>query len=525
MVKSKVNADIRHPGVFAAKTPDRPAIIFGASGDSLSFAAFEALSNRFAHLLRECGVGRGDRVAVFLENHLMYMALAWGAFRSGARFVAIATHLSPDEIDYILSDSGACLLVTSKFMANTASRTKMAGVPLANRFILDGTEPGFVAIELELARQPVTPIVDQAEGVEMLYSSGTTGRPKGILKAMPESEFGVPAAGYRLTAKIYSIDEDTVYLSPAPLYHAAPLMFCMRALRFGATVVIMEKFDAEQALRLIERHRVTHGQWVPTMFVRMLRLPEETRRSFDTSSLRCVIHAAAPCPIDVKRAMIEWLGPILWEYYGGSEGNGLTVLDCHEWLAHPGSVGRAKIGRIRICGADGEELPTGEEGAVYFSDGPVFEYHKDPAKTAEARNQHGWSTLGDIGYVDKDDYLYLTDRKANMIISGGVNIYPQEAENRLLSHPQVIDAAVFGVPNAEFGEEVKAVVHPVDMASAGPELEAELIAHCREALSHVKCPRSVDFDTDLPRRENGKLYKRLLKDRYWSGRDKRIAGG
>ena len=293
----------------------------------------------------------------------------------------------------------------------------------------------------------------------------------------------------------------------------------------GGTVVVMGKFDAEAALQLIERHRVTHSQWVPTMFVRMLRLPEETRRAFDLSSLRCVIHAAAPCPIDVKRRMIDWLGPILWEYYGGSEGNGLTGLDCGEWLTHPGAVGRAKIGRIRICGPDDEEMAAGEEGGVYFSDGPVFEYHNDPEKTAQAWNRHGWSTLGDIGYVDEEGYLYLTDRKANMIISGGVNIYPQEAENRLLSHPKVVDVAVFGVPNAEFGEEVKAVVHPVDMNAAGPDLEAELIAFCREALSPVKCPKSVDFNDDLPRRENGKLYKRLLKDRNWQGHRRPQAGG
>ena len=519
---SEMSPDIRHPGIFAERTPDRPAVIFGASGARLSFAEFEALSNRFAHLLRALGVARGDRVAVFLENHLMYLPLVWGAFRSGARLVAIATHLSADEVDYILSDSDASVLVTSRGLSGTVSRARMDGVPSINRFMLDGATPGFIAIESALAGQPDTPIADQAEGVEMLYSSGTTGRPKGILKPLPTGAFGIPASGYWLTTKIYSIDEETVYLSPAPLYHAAPLMFSMRCLRFGATVVIMEKFDAEGALRLIERHRVTHGQWVPTMFVRMLRLPEVTRRGIDVSSLRCVIHAAAPCPIDVKRRMIDWLGPIIWEYYGGSEGNGLTVLDCHEWLTHPGSVGRARIGRIRICDADGEELPVGREGAVYFSDGPVFDYHNDPAKTAEARNRHGWSTLGDIGYIDEEGYLYLTDRKANMIISGGVNIYPQEAENRLLCHPKVIDAAVIGVPNAEFGEEVKAIVHPADMTTAGPDLEAELIAFCRAVLSHVKCPRSVDFNDGLPRRENGKLYKRLLKERFWRGHGKRI---
>ena len=441
--------DHRHPGIFAAQTPDRPAVIMGTSSLQLSFAEFEALSNRFAHLLRQLGVAQGDRVAVFLENHLLYMPLAWGVFRSGLRFVAVATHLAADEIDYILEDSGARVLVTSMAMATRATGLRMAKIPNANRLMLDGQETGFTALEAALGALPDTPIADQAEGVEMLYSSGTTGRPKGILKVMPSDPFGVPAPGYRLTTKLYDIDERTIYLSPAPLYHAAPLMFCLRCLRFGGAVVIMEKFDAEQALRLIERHKVTHSQWVPTMFVRMLRLAEETRRAIDLSSLRYAIHAAAPCPIDVKRRIIDWFGSIVWEYYGGSEGNGLTVLDSQEWLTHPGSVGRAKIGRIRICGGDGEELPIGQEGTVYFSDSPTFAYHNDPEKTADARNQHGWSTLGDIGYVDGEGYLYLTDRKANMIISGGVNIYPQEAENLLLSHPQVIDAAVIGVPNAE----------------------------------------------------------------------------
>jgi len=524
MDMSEPNSDIRHPGVYAEATPDRPAVIFAGDGTVLSFADFEALSNRFAHLLRASGISRGDRVALFLENHRLYLPLAWGVLRSGARLVAIATHLAPEEVDYILEDSGAWVLVTSRVMAETARRTARRDVPEANQFMADGAEPGFTALEAALDAQPPTPIDDQAEGVEMLYSSGTTGRPKGILKPLPEGAFGIPAPGYFLTAKLYGLNQGAVYLSPAPLYHAAPLMFCIRALRFGATVVVMPKFDAEETLRLIETHRVTHAQFVPTMFVRMLRLPEEACRAYDLASLACVIHAAAPCPIDVKHRMIDWLGPILWEYYGGSEGNGLTVLNAEEWLSHPGSVGRARIGQIRICDAEGEEVPTGIEGGVYFSDGPRFEYHNDPAKTAEAWNRHGWSTLGDIGYVDAEGYLYLTDRKANMIISGGVNIYPQEAENRLLSHPQVIDAAVFGVPNPEFGEEVKAVVQPADMARAGADLEAELIAFCRKALSPVKCPKSVDFNDDLPRRENGKLYKRLLKERYWQGHHRRMGG-
>ena len=292
----------------------------------------------------------------------------------------------------------------------------------------------------------------------------------------------------------------------------------MRALRFGATVVIMRKFDAEQALALIERYKVTHSQWVPTMFIRMLRLPEEVKRQYDYSSLKCVIHAAAPCPVEIKLQMIKWWGEILWEYYGASEGNGLTVIDSKEWLRHQGSVGRARIGKVRICGEDGEELPKGETGLIYFSDNPVFEYHNDLQKTKDSRNQYGWSTLGDIGYLNEEDYLYLTDRKANTIISGGVNIYPQEIENHLISHPAVKDVAVIGAPNSEFGEEVKAVVIPKDISLNNVDLEKELIDFCYLKVGKIKSPRTVDFVENLPRQENGKLYKRLLRDCYWKNK-------
>jgi long-chain acyl-CoA synthetase len=284
----------------------------------------------------------------------------------------------------------------------------------------------------------------------------------------------------------------------------------------------MEKFDAEQALALIERYRVTHSQWVPTMFVRLLRLPEDVKRKYDLSTHRCAVHAAAPCPIEIKRQMIEWWGPILYEYYAGSEGNGFAVINSEEWLAHPGSVGRAILGELRILDEDGRQCPPRVAGGIYFANGPKFEYHNDPAKTAGAYSTEGWSTLGDVGYVDEEGWLYLTDRKAYMIISGGVNIYPQEAENVLTAHPKVVDVAVFGVPNAEFGEEVKAVVQPVDMAQAGPPLAEELIAYCRERLADVKCPRSIDFDPELPRHPNGKLYKRILRDRYWRDRASNI---
>jgi acyl-CoA synthetase (AMP-forming)/AMP-acid ligase II len=316
-----------------------------------------------------------------------------------------------------------------------------------------------------------------------------------------------------------------VYLSPAPLYHAAPLRFVVGTMRIGGTAVIMEHFDAEQALALIEKYKATHSQWVPTMFIRMLKLPEETRARYDVSSMQVAIHAAAPCPVTVKTQMIEWWGPVLHEYYAGTEGNGFVYTNSIDWLAHPGTVGKALLGTVHIVGDDGNDLPAGEPGTIYFEGGTTFEYHNDPDKTASSRDGHGWSTLGDVGYLDDDGYLYLTDRKAYMIISGGVNIYPQEAENVLVTHPAVLDVAVFGIPNEDFGEEVKAVVQPVQMPAddaATAQLERELIAFCREHLADIKCPRSIDFRTELPRHPTGKLYKRLLKDEYWAGHATRL---
>jgi acyl-CoA synthetase (AMP-forming)/AMP-acid ligase II len=388
--------------------------------------------------------------------------------------------------------------------------------------MVNGTSPGYESWEDAVARQPAEKIADESEGSDMLYSSGTTGRPKGIRIELEDKPFGTAPTLVLLARALYGMDENVVYLSPAPLYHAAPLRYNMSVLRQGGTSIIMEKFDPEQSLALIEKHRVTHSQWVPTMFVRMLKLPEEVRHRYDLSSHRVAIHAAAPCPVQVKEQMIEWWGPIIWEYYAGTEGNGFCALNSEEWLAHKGSVGKPLLGVLHIVGEDGEELPTGEPGTIYFSDGPEFSYHNDPQKTADSRNEKGWSTLGDIGYVDEDGYLYLTDRKAHMIISGGVNIYPQEAENLLVTHPKVLDAAVIGVPNEEFGEEVKAVVQLMDPREAGPETEAELIEFCKAELSAIKCPRSVDFEEELPRHANGKLYKRLLRDRYWGKRESRI---
>ncbi|MBU2532109.1 MAG: AMP-binding protein, partial [Alphaproteobacteria bacterium] len=448
----------KHPGLYAERTPDRLAVVMAGSGQSLTFGEFEAHSNRCAQLMRALGLARGDGFAILMENNLHYLPLVWGALRAGLRVTAIATHLTPAEVDYILDDSGAKVLMTSEGKRATAEKLRLSNIAPGRRLFLGGHGDGYANLEAALERQPAEPIADQCEGIEMLYSSGTTGQPKGVRKPLPDLPFGVPPIGHRRAMQLYGLNEETVYLSPAPLYHAAPLGYNLRTLRAGGMTVVMEKFEAERALALIEKHRVTHSQWVPTHFIRLLRLTEEVRAKYDLSSHRCAIHAASPCPVPVKHQMMQWWGPIINEYYGGSEGNGITAISAEEWLARPGSVGRAMLGTLRICDDDGREVQPHVEGTVFFEGGPPFEYHNDPEKTAQSRNAEGWSTLGDIGYVDEDGYLYLTDRRAFVIISGGVNIYPQEAENLLASHPEVLDVAVIGVPNAEFGEEVKAVV-------------------------------------------------------------------
>jgi long-chain acyl-CoA synthetase len=511
-----------HPFHHAARTPGKPAIVMAGSGAVVTYRELEDRSNRFARLLRATGLRAGDHVALLVENHPRFYELCVGAHRAGLVYTAISTRLTPGEARYIVEDCGAKAIVATA--ANAAVATQAAdGLPaLAARWMIDGTAPGWTAYEDAVAEQPAARIADETAGCDMLYSSGTTGRPKGVFVPPEGGAIDAPYALLDTVRNRYGVDERTVYLSPAPLYHAAPLRFNMAVLRLGGTCVIMEHFDAEDFLRLVETHRVTHTQVVPTMFVRMLKLPAEVRARYDVSSLRCAIHAAAPCPVPVKRQVIEWWGPIVWEYYAGTEGNGMTLCDSNEWLAHEGTVGRAVVGELHVADEDGNEMPTGQPGVVYFANGRPFEYHNDPEKTAGSRNPKGWTTLGDIGYVDADGYLYLTDRKAHMIISGGVNVYPQETENLLVTHPKVLDVAVIGVPDEELGEAVKAVVTPRDMADAGPALEHELIAWCRERLSPIKCPRSIDFEAELPRHPTGKLYKRLLRDRYWSGHASRI---
>ncbi|HVN88037.1 MAG TPA: acyl-CoA synthetase, partial [Candidatus Binatia bacterium] len=501
-------------GAIAAVQPDKIAYVMAGSGVAVTFGELEATSNQGAQLFRRLGLEPGDHIALMLENHPRFLQICWAAQRAGLYYTAISFRLQLQEVEYIVNNCEAKVFITSAERRDLAEALTGRIPNVRNRYMIDATIPGYASWEASIASMPPQPIADQTEGQAMLYSSGTTGYPKGVKRPLSGLRFGEMNALPVMTT-LYGANPDSIYLSPAPLYHAAPLGFSMACLRSGIQVVVMEHFEAEAALRAIERYRITHSQWVPTMFVRMLKLPPETRSKYDTSSLKCAIHAAAPCPIPVKEQMIGWWGPVLYEYYAGTEGNGFVQLNSHEWLEHRGSVGRALNCVVHICDDDGAELPIGEPGTIYFEGGGQFEYYKDPNKTAQSRHPKGWSTLGDVGYLDEEGYLYLTDRKHFMIISGGVNIYPQETENVLITHPKVYDVAVFGVPNEDFGEEVKAVVQPVDMALAGPELERELIEFCRQHLSHIKCPRSVDFEAELPRHPTGKLYKRLLKDRYW----------
>lgn len=507
-----------------AKThPDQPAFIMGSTGEVVTYAEYEARSNRLAQLFRAQGLGHGDHIAVFMENNARFLETEGAADRTGLYYTLVNSYLSPEELAYIVNDCQARVLITSVAKRDVALAA-VADCPGVERFLMVGAEGGeapFESYETAVAAYPAEPVPDERQGMPMLYSSGTTGRPKGIYRPLPD----LPPGGTALSAlaRVWRLREGLVYLSPAPLYHSAPTGGVSLTIRLNGTIVIMERFDPEQFLVLVERYRVTHTQMVPTMFSRLLKLPEETRRRYDLSSLEGVVHAAAPCPVPVKEAMIDWLGPILLEYYAATEGIGMTVCDSAEWMAHKGTVGRALVGKLLILDEDGNECPTGQEGTVWFKGDANFQYFNDPAKTAEAINKDaGLSTVGDVGRVDEDGYLYLTDRKTYMIISGGVNIYPQETENLLITHPKVMDAAVIGVPNEDLGEEVKAVVQLVPGVSGSAQLERELIGFCREHLAHFKCPRSVDFTDELPRLPTGKLYKRLLRDRYWGDHSSRI---
>ena len=503
-----------HPSIHAQTNPDKPAVIVAETGEVRTFGQVDEASNRAAQFYRARGLGHEDVVAFMLENTPDYYGLLWGAQRAGLRYVCISSRLTADETDYILENSGAKLFILAASLGGLAAQLATN----VERYSLGGPVAGYAIWEEAVAAMPATPIADERAGVDMLYSSGTTGRPKGVRVPLPDDPAIAQANPLMMIAMgLYRFNPDSIYLSPAPLYHAAPLRWSMTVHRIGGTVVLMKKFDPEGVLQAIERYRITCGQYVPTHFVRMLKLPEEVRTRYDLSSLDCAVHAAAPCPIPVKEAMINWWGPMLEEYYAGSEGNGSTFINSKDWLEHKGSVGKVVNGVGHIVADDNEtELPPRSEGAIFFESEARFEYHGDPEKTKSSRNSKGWSTLGDVGWMDEDGYLYLTDRKSFMIISGGVNIYPQEIENHLVTHPRVQDVAVIGGPHEEMGEEVIAVIQPVDMTDASDSFRDELIAYAREKLSGIKIPRRIDFLAELPRHDTGKLYKRLLRDQYWA---------
>jgi long-chain acyl-CoA synthetase len=500
---------IEHPSRFALEAPDRPAVIMGGTGELTTYAELEDRTCRLANLFRAGGLERGGHVAVLLENRREFFEVVGAAMRAGLYVTPINWHLATDEVAYIIQDCGASALVASAHFGGVVEQLGASTSNIELRIAVGGDLPGFGGYTELLSEQPATRPTDECEGSWMFYSSGTTGRPKGIKPAQIGGPLGAPTSFAMLVQGLYGAGEGTTYLSPAPLYHAAPAGWTTTIHRLGGSTVIMERFDPLEALALIERHRVTHVQFVPTHLVRMLKLPAADRERFDLSSLEVVVHAAAPCPPDVKRAVLDWLGPVVHEYYSGSEGVGFCAIGPDEWLAHPGSVGRSLTGAVHIVGAGGEELPPGEDGEVWFEPPARFEYHGDPAKTKAAFDDHGWSTLGDIGHVDVDGYLYLTDRVSNMIISGGVNIYPREVEDVLVLHPAIADVAVIGIPHPDLGETVRAVVQPAgdDRRDA---LAAELIAFCRERIAHFKCPTSVVFVDALPRLPTGKLAKRLL---------------
>ncbi len=515
-----------YPGKWGLECPNKPAVIHAATGETLSYGELNERSNRLAQLLRVRGLRRGDHIAIFMENNLRYFEVVWAALRSGLYLTTVNRYLTAEEAGYIIHNSESQVLVASNYLGDVAAELPPEAPNCRIWLMTDGAVDGFEPYEAAVETYPADNLADEPMGSFMLYSSGTTGRPKGIYRPLPDHkvhEDAGPVGG--LQQMLWGFDENTVYLSPAPLYHSAPVSFCTATQTLGGTVVMMPRFDEAAALKAIQDHRVTHSQWVPTMFSRMLKLPQEQRQGYDLSSHRVAIHAAAPCPLGVKQHMLDWWGPIIYEYYGATELNGFTHAAPEEWLAHPGTVGRSILGIIHICDEQGEELPNGVSGIVYFELPEMsFQYLKDPSKTKEAQHPHhpNWTALGDIGYVDDDGFLYLTDRATFMIISGGINIYPQEIEDALIMHPKVADVAVVGVPNEEMGEEVRAVVQPSPEVAADDELADELLAYAKERIAHYKCPKSIDFTEQLPRLPTGKLYKRLIKDRYWGRTGSRI---
>ena len=505
-------------GPFKSADPSHIAVIAASSEKVLRYAELDEQSNKIASYLRQLGLNNGDTIAVCLENRVEYFALVWAGLRSGLMVTPINKYLSAEEIEYIVSNSESKVLFCSETYHSIAYEIALNCNSCSHVFSVDGSFRGVKSLQESLKNSEDNKTDWDIRGNLFCYSSATTGRPKGIELPLSLDSYQEKKEDMTAALAAISMGQETVYLCPAPLYHAAPIQYSTALQELGATIVVMEKFDAKKALDCIERYKVTFSQWVPTMFVRMLKLPEPERLQYDISSQTFVLHAAAPCPVDVKKAMLDWWGPIIYEYYGGSERNGSTYVTPQEWLSNPGTVGKAHMGTIRICNEAGEELPAGEVGRIYFDLPDVsFEYKGDLKKTKEARHpvHPTWTTLDDVGYVNEEGYLFLTGRFSHMIISGGVNIYPQEIEDCLCMFPGVEDVAVIGVPHDEMGEEVKAVVELSDGYSPSAELEQRIIAYASHAMARFKCPKSVDFVDKLPRLETGKLAKRELYKQYW----------
>ena len=513
-----------YPGVHSQTTPDKPAVVMAGSGEVVTYRDLDERSTRLARLWRSHGLAPGDHVAIFSENQSRYFEVMWAALRSGLYVTTINSYLSAEEVAYILEDSGSRSVVTTTAKAEIAADalTHARGVELP--LLIGDADERFESYTDAVASMSADKLDEERAGEMMLYSCGTTGRPKGIKRPMSGGSIEDGMMISALLGGVFGMTADTTYLSPAPLYHSAPIGFNLGVQSLGGTCVVMEKFDPADALRLIEDHSATHSQWVPTMFIRMLKLPEAERSGHDLSSMQVAVHAAAPCPVEVKKQMMDWWGPVLWEYYAGTELNGFCLVKPEEWLEHPGTVGKPLIGEIHIVDENGDEAAAGEAGTVYFGGGPDYEYHNAPDKTDDVKDPggHGWTTLGDVGYLDEDGWLSLTDRKAFMIISGGVNIYPQEIEDCLVMHPKVADVAVFGIPDDEMGESVMAAVQPAEGMAADDELEQELRSFARDRIAHYKCPQRFEFLEELPRLPTGKLYKRKLRDQYWSERTSKI---
>jgi long-chain acyl-CoA synthetase len=514
-----------YPGKHAATDPQRPAFIMAQTGAVVTYGELEVRTNRLAHLLRASGLSPHDHYAIFMENSPRYLETCGAGERAGLYYTCINSYLTAEELAYIVNNSEAKILITSEAKRDVALAALKNCPKIELCLVVDGRGDGKHVQNLDeaTAPYPAPPIADEALGTPMLYSSGTTGRPKGILRPLPLQPPSQQLPLFDFLVRLWRYRDRMIYLSPAPLYHSAPQAAVNLTIRQGGTAIIMERFDPERYLELVDTYKVTHSQLVPTMFSRLLKLPEAVRQRYDLSSLEVVIHAAAPCPIQVKEQMIEWWGPIIHEYYGATEAVGFSACDSAEWLAHRGTVGRVLFGELHVLDDAMQPSPTGTPGTLWFKTATPFQYFNDPVKTAEARSADGsMSTVGDVGYLDNDGYLYLTDRASFMIISGGVNVYPQECENLLITHPKVADAAVFGVPNEDLGEEVKAAIQLMPGIAPGPGIAEELIAFCAEHLARQKCPRSIDFEAELPRLPTGKLYKRVLRDRYWKDRKTRI---